>query len=130
MRDKSKEKGAVSAEFVIVMLFILLPLLAGVIDLGRVIVAGHVINRAAREGAALARWEPTAGFPASEAAALNYILNSGLEAERAGVDVSGAMVRGSEVAVLVTFNLVDYALLPWGDFLPDSISAMARARRE
>jgi hypothetical protein len=58
---RSRDRGAVAVEFALVFVFVLLPLLLGIIDFGRMWFAQVTLTQSAREGARLEALNTSAG---------------------------------------------------------------------
>jgi Flp pilus assembly protein TadG len=58
---RTRDRGAVAVEFALVFVFVLLPLILGIIDFGRMWFAQVTLTQSAREGARLEALNTTAG---------------------------------------------------------------------
>jgi Flp pilus assembly protein TadG len=126
VNKERKSRGAILLEFAIILPFLLL-MLAGIWDLGHYIFRGHVLERAAREGAVRASRELDPSFANSREAILAYLQESTVtNPEFAGVSIT---LSGSEVTVTVTYDYGHPTLFPF-IIVPQDLTARATARRE
>lgn len=102
---KSAKRGSISAEFALVAALLLIPTLAALVDLGRLVRTDIVLNRAAREGAiCLMRSEDY------ESAIDNYIAASGLDPAQAVVTLSGG--SGADNALNIAYQVPNCPMIP------------------
>ena len=119
---RRRERGAVSVELALMLAFLLVPLLAGVIDFGQILHAQSVVARAAREGAmAAARNQDVAS--AVEA----YIRDSGYDYGLAHVSTQGSGAAGTPVTVTVSYDTSSMVIIPWGAVSPNITQVAAAA---
>jgi Flp pilus assembly protein TadG len=128
MSKGGKSRGAILIEFAIILPLLLL-LLAGIWDLGHYIFRGHVLERAAREGAVRASRELDPSFANSREAILAYLRQSTMtDPSFATISISGGST-GSDVMVTVTYNYGHPTIFPF-NIVPQNLTARATARRE
>jgi|GEM_PF-2939232 len=104
-RNRSNIFGGVSVEFIMITAFVLVPILAGLYDLGRLVRTDLVLNRAAREGAiSLMRYH-------DHVSSVNeYLTASGLDPTRATISLSGG--SGADNVLSISYVVPDLPLIP------------------
>jgi Flp pilus assembly protein TadG len=107
--------GAVAVETVFAMVFILVPLLIGVTDLGRALYSSIVVEEVAQEGAMFQAFEG-----ASNAAVVDRVRSATSFPDLSAATVTSscttvvrAGVSGSRVTVTVNYQLVNFFLPPF-----------------
>jgi Flp pilus assembly protein TadG len=113
---RRKCKGNAIIECTLIIVALLLPVSISVIDFGYSLHARHVVEGAAREGAAAAArgedaLQKVTGY--LEAAGLNPNLLT-LD----GPNYVPAAIPGAEVQVALTYSLEDFPIIPWGEVIP------------
>lgn len=127
-RRERNQKGSASLEFALGAALVLTPLLLGMTDFARYLNVGHVISRAAHEGAFTAS---RGSDPAS--VVRSYVSQAGLDQAKVTVQLSPTLAhaaRGDAMKVTVSYNLTGYALATWGSLFPQNVSTAATARHE
>lgn len=101
----ANKKGIVSIEFVIITTLVLLPMLAGMVDLARLLRTDMILNRAAREGSInLMRNN-------DHVSAVNtYLTASGLDPANATISLSGS--TGADRTLSITYQIPNLPLIP------------------
>lgn len=122
-----RDSGIASVEFVVVAALLLVPLFTIMIDVGRMIDAGQVLSRAAREAAVQASREGDTAFPRARAAAARTIEAGGLNPDMASIAVEGSVASSSPVNIYIVYSLDGFAIFPVRALLPDSLAARATA---
>lgn len=127
-RRTDGQKGSASLEFALGVALVLTPLLLGMVDFARYLNVGHVVSRAAHEGAFLAS-------RGSEPASLvrSCVSEAGLDPAKVTVQLSPSLAsaaRGDAMKVTVSYSLAGYALASWGSLFPQNVSTAAIARHE
>jgi Flp pilus assembly protein TadG len=130
-----KSRGAIAVEFTAALL-ILLPLLAGVVDVARLMFTDHLLQRAAREGAVLASRSTD---PATINADVLQIVRGYFQGTplidpgRVSISLQPSpftSTTGTLVTLAVSYNMEDFAWLPWHSFIPGDLTITAQARHE
>lgn len=120
--------GSSVLEFAMVVTFILTPLMAGVLDISRLITIDNILTRAAREGVVVAsRGEDVVG------PVRRMIEGAGLSMESTQLNVSVGGDRpdlGRQVTVQLAYSIDSETLFPWKDIMPEGLVSRARARME
>jgi len=127
-RNEHKKQGSTIIEFALIIPLVLVPLLAGIWDISRVIDINQILTRAARDGVVLASRGNDPVSPVQD-----YIEAAGLNAANLTVTVSeGAAEQGygQEVSVILSYDFTGTTMLPWETLMPDGISRVAYARME
>lgn len=122
MRMVSDSKGSVSVEFALVLAFILIPLLAGLVDVGRLVHAHVVLERAAREGAVSIMRGETYATPVAR-----VLQDAGLDTSSLTVSLSTTSDETGETKTLqLTYIIPNFPIfkLP-GLPLSDNVTARA-----
>ena len=106
-RQRELGQGLVELCFLIPLLIILL---VGIVDFGRVLMANNVVTSAARRGAWVASMSDT-----NQTTVLNtvkaYLQNAGLDPTKANINVSGTTAKAGELTVvLVKYPMTSMAL--------------------
>lgn len=104
----SRQQGSLSVELALLLAFVLMPLLAGVVDFGQLFLAQAVVTRAAREGALAASRNQDV-----DRAVVLYIQNAGYSADRTSVATSGERKSGTPVTVEVRYDTSNMVIIPW-----------------
>ena len=125
---RNNQNGSATLEFAMGAALVLTPMILGMVDFGRYLNVGHIISRAAHEGAFTA----SRGTDPSSAVR-TYVSQAGLDSAKVTVQLSpglAAATRGDAMKVTVSYSLQDYALASWGALFPQNISTAATARHE
>ena len=104
----SRQQGSLSVELALLLAFVLMPLLAGVVDFGQLFLAQAVVTRAAREGALAASRNQDV-----DRAVVLYIQNAGYSPDRTSVATSGERKSGTPVTVEVRYDTSNMVIIPW-----------------
>ena len=104
----SRQQGSLSVELALLLAFVLMPLLAGVVDFGQLFLAQAVVTRAAREGALAASRNQDV-----DRAVVLYIQNAGYSPDRTSVATSGERKSGTPVTVEVRYDTSNVVIIPW-----------------
>ena len=104
----SRQQGSLSVELALLLAFVLMPLLAGVVDFGQLFLAQAVVIRAAREGALAASRNQDV-----DRAVVLYIQNAGYSPDRTSVATSGERKSGTPVTVEVRYDTSNMVIIPW-----------------
>lgn len=113
-KDKSsRQQGSLTVELALVLAFVLMPLLAGVVDLGQVLLAQAVVTRAAREGGLAASRRQNVGQVVNL-----YMQNAGYRSDRVTVTTEGSGATGTEVTVRVAYDITGMGIIPWKNISP------------
>ena len=104
----SRQQGSLSVELALLLAFVLMPLLAGVVDFGQLFLAQAVVTRAAREGALAASRNQDV-----DRAVVLYIRNAGYSPDRTSVATSGERKSGTPVTVEVRYDTSNMVIIPW-----------------
>ena len=104
----SRQQGSLSVELALLLAFVLMPLLAGVVDFGQLFLAQAVMTRAAREGALAASRNQDV-----DRAVVLYIRNAGYSPDRTSVATSGERKSGTPVTVEVRYDTSNMVIIPW-----------------
>lgn len=112
-RVRRRQAGSLSVELALILTFVLMPMLAGVVDLGQILMAQAVVTRAAREGALAASRNRNAVQAANQ-----YMQNAGYNLALTSVTATGQGTTGSPVTVTVQYDTSQMVIIPW-----ESISA-------
>lgn len=127
-RRHDRQNGSATLEFALGVSLLLTPLLLGMVDFGRYLNVGHVISRAAHEGAFIA-----ARGTDPSSVVRTYVSQAGLDPAKVTVQLSPTLTtsaRGDAMKVTVSYSLADYALASWGSLFPGNVSTAATARHE
>lgn len=129
MRTRTdRQKGSATLEFALGVSLLLVPLLLGMVDYSRYLNVGHVISRAAHEGAFSAAKGTDPGT-----AVRTYVSQAGLDQAKVSVVLSPSLstsARGDAMKVTVTYDLADFAIASWGGLYPQTVMTAATARHE
>lgn len=109
----SRQQGSLTVELALVLAFVLMPLLAGVVDLGQVLLAQAVVTRAAREGGLAASRRQNVGQVVNL-----YMQNAGYQLDRVTVTTEGGGTTGTEVTVRVGYDITGMGIIPWQNISP------------
>lgn len=104
----SRQQGSLSVELALLLAFVLMPLLAGVVDFGQLFLAQAVVTRAAREGALAASRNQDV-----DRAVVLYMQNAGYSPDRTSVATSGERKSGTPVTVEVRYDTSNMVIIPW-----------------
>ena len=127
-KNRENRNGSAVIEFALLMSLLLVPLLAGIWDVARMIDMNQILTRAAREGVIMAS---RGDDPSSTVIA--YIQSAGLTVDQLTVTVQvGAEdpVVGQEIAVSLNYNFADSTVYPWESVMPDGLTTTAYAKME
>lgn len=123
-----RESGSVSVEFVLLSLFVLLPVTLATVDFGQVFHTRYVLARAVEQGVMAAS---QGNDPASVVSA--YLSSARQDPARLTVTVTpgyDTLPIGVSVTVTAAYNLAGLAIIPWENALPAMtvVTAQATAR--
>ena len=104
----SRQQGSLSVELALLLAFVLMPLLAGVVDFGQLFLAQAVVTRAAREGALAASRNQDV-----DRAVVLYMQNAGYSPDRTTIATSGERKSGTPVTVEVRYDTSNMVIIPW-----------------
>lgn len=104
----SRQQGSLSVELALLLAFVLMPLLAGVVDFGQLFLAQAVVTRAAREGALAASRNQDV-----DRAVVLYLQNAGYSPDRTTIATSGERKSGTPVTVEVRYDTSNMVIIPW-----------------
>ena len=104
----SRQQGSLSVELALLLAFVLMPLLAGVVDFGQLFLAQAVVTRAAREGALAASRNQDV-----HRAVVLYMQNAGYSPDRTTIATSGERKSGTPVTVEVRYDTSNMVIIPW-----------------
>ena len=104
----SRQQGSLSVELALLLAFVLMPLLAGVVDFGQFFLAQAVVTRAAREGALAASRNQDV-----DRAVVLYMQNAGYSPDRTTIATSGERKSGTPVTVEVRYDTSNMVIIPW-----------------
>lgn len=127
-KNGEHRRGSAVMEFALLIPLLLLPLLAGMWDVSKMIDMNQILTRAAREGAVMAS---RGDDPVTTVK--SYVETEGLASDNLTVDVEIGQpdpVLGREVAVSLTYSFVDATVYPWQELMPGGLHASARAKME
>lgn len=127
-KNGEHRRGSAVMEFALLIPLLLLPLLAGMWDVSKMIDMNQILTRAAREGAVMAS---RGDDPVTTVK--SYVETEGLASDNLTVDVEIGQpdpVLGREVAVSLTYSFVDATVYPWQELMPGGLRASARAKME
>jgi len=125
--DTSKQ-GTVVMEFALLISLLLVPLLAGIWDVSKMIDMNQILTRAAREGVVLASRGNDAVAPVKA-----YVASAGLATENLSVTVQFGPENaefGQEVIVTLNYQFADSTVYPWDELLPEGLNSVAYAMME
>jgi Flp pilus assembly protein TadG len=117
-----QQRGSISVEFALMLVFFFMPLVIGIIDFGQILHAQSVVARAAREGVVAAARNQD--IPAAVDA---YIQNAGYDASLAHVATAGSRVAGEAVMVTVRYDTSAMVIIPWQGVSPAMTQVAATA---
>ncbi|HCR13945.1 MAG TPA: pilus assembly protein [Solidesulfovibrio sp.] len=104
----SRQQGSLSVELALLLAFVLMPLLAAVVDFGQLFLAQAVVTRAAREGALAASRNRDV-----DRAVVLYLQNAGYSPDRTTIATSGERKSGTPVTVEVRYDTSNMVIIPW-----------------
>ncbi len=112
-RNKRKlgQAGSLTVELALLMAFVLMPMLAGVVDFGQYLLAQAVVTRAASQGALVAARNHDAAKAGQVAS--DYMENAGYDTNLMNVTVDVGTVRGDPVIVQVRYDTTRMVIIPW-----------------
>ena len=112
-RNKRKlgQAGSLTVELALLMAFVLMPMLAGVVDFGQYLLAQAVVTRAASQGALVAARNHDAAK--ADQVASDYMENAGYDTNLMNVTVDVGTVRGDPVIVQVRYDTTRMVIIPW-----------------
>lgn len=109
-----RQHGAVSVEFTLLAIFLLIPLTAGVIDFGMIFQTHNILVRAAEQGAMAASRSLVPDIIVTQA-----LTNGGLDTARSNTVVTPSyqsLPLGTPITVTITYDITGLPLIPWPSF--------------
>ena len=103
-----KQAGSMAVELALLFVFILMPMLLGVVDFGQLLLAQAAVTRAAREGVLAASRDQDATKAVS-----TYLQNAGYDPNQTTVTTSGNGLSGTPVTVTVRYSTSQMSIIPW-----------------
>jgi Flp pilus assembly protein TadG len=93
---RKQQRGAVAVEAAVALVFLILPMLLGSWEMGRMVEVQQLLSNAAREGSRQASTGQLTSAQAQQVV-LNYMLTTGIPTQNAKVTVSDLTVPGTDV---------------------------------
>lgn len=118
----SRQQGSLSVELALLLAFVLMPLLAGVVDFGQMLLAQAVVTRAAREGAMAA----SRNQDVDQIVTL-YMQKAGYDPNHTTVVTLGDRTSGTPVTVRVGYDTARMVIIPWQNISPDLAQVVGSA---
>lgn len=103
-----RQRGSLSVELALLLSFVFLPMLAGVVDFGQLMLAQAVVTRAAREGALAASRNQDV-----VAVVNRYMQSAGYDLSLTHVSTMGERTTGTPVTVTVGYDTRRMIIIPW-----------------
>ena len=110
----ARQRGSLTTELAFMLVFVLMPMLVGVVDFGQTLLAQAVVTRAAQAGALAASRNQDV-----TAAVSQYMQSAGYDLSLTQVITTGDRTSGTPVTVNVRYETSGMFIIPWQNISSD-----------